>query len=387
MFQFKQYNWRRINVSLIIVVIILNICSAFIVRFAAESQFKKSYFIGQIVAMIFGLFIATVVALIDYHFICRFVPIFYLIGTAMVAATRFSPLGTDLSTGSFRWIRIGFNFQPSEVCKIIIILTLAVFYVYMREKMDKFSTLIYGGILFMIPTMFILVQSDLSSSLVIVFIFAMMTYAAGLSYKIITPVLAVAIPSFFALLWYVQQPWQKLLHGYQKVRILSYFDPVTYALTGAYQQNKSILAIGSGRLLGKALDDTTAGVRNYSVVDVTESDFIFTVIGEELGFIGSCAILLLLAFVIIHCLRTAKKAKDYLGKLIAIGIASMFMFQVFANVGVATRLLPNTGLPLPFLSRGMSSTLSSMIGIGIILNIGLQSGNGSRNGFSMSNYD
>lgn len=387
MFQFKQYNWRRINVSLIIIVIILNICSAFIVRFAAESQFKKSYFIGQIVAMFFGLFIATVVALIDYHFICRFVPILYLIGTAMVAATRFSPLGTDLSTGSFRWIRIGFNFQPSEVCKIIIILTLAVYYVYMREKMDKFSTLVYGGILFMIPTMFILVQSDLSSSLVIVFIFAMMTYAAGLSYKIITPVLAISIPSFFALLWYVQQPWQKLLHGYQKIRILSYFDPETYALSGAYQQNKSILAIGSGRLIGKVLDDTTAGVRNYSVVDVTESDFIFTVIGEELGFIGSCGILLLLAIVVINCLRTAKKAKDYLGKLIAIGIASMFMFQVFANVGVATRLLPNTGLPLPFLSRGMSSTLSSMIGIGIILNIGLQSGNGSRNGFSMSNYD
>jgi len=387
MFQFKQYNWKRINASLIIVVLVLNICSAFIVRFAAQSQFKKSYFIGQIVAMFFGLFIMAFVALVDYHFICRLVPLLYLVGTVLVMLTRIGPLKTDLKTGSYRWIKIGFNFQPSEICKIVIILTLAVYYVYMRDKMDKFTTLIYGAILFMIPTFFILTQSDLSSSLVIVFIFAIMTYAAGLSYKIIIPVLSVGIPTFIGLLIYIQMPGQKLLKDYQLSRIMAFFNPDAYAQGAAYQQNMSILSIGSGRLVGKVLEDSTQGARNYVYVDVTESDFIFTVIGEELGFIGSCAILALLAIVVIKCLRVAKKASDYQGKLIAIGIASMFMFQVFANVGVATRLLPNTGLPLPFLSRGMSSTLSSAIGIGIILNIGLQSGNGPRNGFSLSDYD
>jgi len=387
MFQFKQYNWKRINASLIIVVLVLNICSAFIVRFAAQSQFKKSYFIGQIVAMFFGLFIMAFVALVDYHFICRLVPLLYLVGTVLVMLTRIGPLKTDLKTGSYRWIKIGFNFQPSEICKIVIILTLAVYYVYMRDKMDKFTTLIYGAILFMIPTFFILTQSDLSSSLVIVFIFAIMTYAAGLSYKIIIPVLSVGIPTFIGLLIYIQMPGQKLLKDYQLSRIMAFFNPDAYAQGAAYQQNMSILSIGSGRLVGKVLEDSTQGARNYVYVDVTESDFIFTVIGEELGFIGSCAILALLAIVVIKCLRVAKKASDYQGKLIAIGIASMFMFQVFANVGVATRLLPNTGLPLPFLSRGMSSTLSSAIGIGIILNIGLQSGIGPRNGFSLSDYD
>ncbi len=108
-------------------------------------------------------------------------------------------------------------------------------------------------------------------------------------------------------------------------------------------------------------------------MDVVESDFIFAVIGEEAGFIGSCILIALLVYIVVKCLLTAKYAKDYLGALIAAGISAMFMFQVFANIGVATRLLPNTGLPLPFLSYGLSSTIGSMTAIGLILNISLQS--------------
>lgn len=387
MFQFKQYNWKKVNVSLVIVVTILCLCSAFMVRCAAEEQFKNSYFKGQITALIMGLFVMAVVALIDYHFICRFVLFYYIIGTFMVFATKFTPIGTDLGTGSFRWLSIGFNFQPSEVCKIILILTLAVYFEYRRDKMEHFTTLVFGGIIMVLPTMFVMMQSDLSSSLVMVFIFAMMAYASGLSYKIIGSVLAICVPAVIALFWYVQQPWQKILHGYQYDRIMSWLDPEAYALSEAWQQNQSIQAIGSGQLFGKLFTDPDAKRHYVGNVDVVESDFIFTVIGEELGFVGSCVILGLLAIVIIKCLRTSKRARDYQGRMIALGIASMFMFQVFANIGVATRLLPNTGLPLPFLSRGLSSTLSCMIGIGIILNIGLQSRDGSRSGFSMSDYD
>lgn len=386
MFQFKQYNWKRINVSLVITVMILCMVSAYIVRCAADKQFKSSYFRGQIIAMIAGLLIIVVVSLIDYHFICRFVPVFYAATTIMCAATKFSPLGTDLDTNSWRWLKVGFNLQPSELAKIALILTLAVYFSSRREKMDKLSTLVLAGVLTMLPTMFIMVQSDLSSSMVMLFIFVVLTYASGLSYKIIGAIAAVVVPVGGALLWYIQQPWQNLLKGYQYKRVMSFLDPGKYALGEAYQQIGSISAIGSGRLLGKIFTDST-GNRNYVKVDVRESDFIFTVIGEELGFIGSCIVLLLLAIVIIKCLIAAKKAKDYLGRMVALGIASMFMFQIFANVGVATRLLPNTGLPLPFLSRGMSSMLSCMIGIGIIINIGLQSGNGSRSGFSMNDYN
>lgn len=388
MFRFKQYDWKKWNVSLVIVVTILCICSAVLVRCAAEPRFKSSYFKGQIVTLAAGLFILTVVSLIDYHFICRFVIMYYIIGTVMVFATKFSPFREDLHTRSFRWLSIGgINFQPSELVKIILILTFAVYFEYRREKMDRFTTLFFGGIILAVPTFFVMIQSDLSSSLVMVFIFIIMAYASGLSYKIIGSVAAVTIPSCAALFWYLLQPWQKLLHGYQYKRLASWRDPDAYALDEAWQQIQSINSIGTGRLFGKMFTDP-GGSRYYpNRVDVTESDFIFTVMGEELGFVGCCVILALLAMVIVKCLRTAKAARDYQGKMVAIGIASMYMFQVFANVGVATRILPNTGLPLPFISRGLSSTLSSMIGIGIVLNIGIQSRYGSRSGFSMSDYD
>lgn len=388
MFRFKQYDWKKWNISLAIVVVILCMCSAVLVRSAADTRFKASYFKGQIVTLVIGLFILAVVSLIDYHFICRFVIFYYIAGTIMVVLTKFGPLASDLKTGSYRWISYhGINFQPSEIVKIILILSLAVYFEYQRDNMERFTTLLIGGIIMAIPTFFILIQSDLSSSLVIIFVFIIMSYASGLSYKIIGCVTAVAIPCFAVLFWYVIQPWQKLLADYQYKRIASWLDPEKYALKEAWQQTQSINSIGTGRLFGKMFTDQSGSRFYQGRVDVVESDFIFTVMGEELGFVGCCVILALLAIVIIKCLRTAKEARDYQGKMVAIGIAAMYMFQVFANVGVATRLLPNTGLPLPFISRGLSSTLSSMIGIGIVLNIGLQSKYGSRSGFSMSDYD
>ena len=145
-----------------------------------------------------------------------------------------------------------------------------------------------------------------------------------------------------------------------------------------YQQLNSVQAIGAGKLYGKLLSEGTSSVRGYNSVGVRESDFIWSIVGEEFGFLGCCLIILLLFVVIVMCLLVAKKAKDRLGRLIAIGISAMFMFQVFANIGVATMILPNTGLPLPFISYGLSSLVSAMIAVGIVLNIGLQQKNSVR---------
>lgn len=375
MFNFKQYDWKRYNISLVIIVIVLCIISAFIVRLAGGEADGQSFFKRQLFGLVFGLFIIAFVSIIDYHFICRFVIFYFIVGTIMAAATKHSPIGTDLGTDSYRWLDLYvFNLQPSELCKVILILTLAVFFTNMREKMDKFSTFFLGAFIMLIPTVFILTQSDLSSSLVMMFIFAMTIFAAGISYKIIATLLITGIPISLALFWYVQQPYQKLLNEYQANRILGFLNPDEHATSTMWQQDNAVKAIASGKVYGKLILDNV-GTRKYLYVDVRESDFIFSVIGEELGFIGSCFIIGLLAFIIIKCLITAKKARDYTGMLIAIGTASMFMFQVFANIGVATSILPNTGLPLPFMSYGLSSMLSSMISIGLIINIGLQSTN------------
>lgn len=382
MFNFKQYDWRRYNFTFLVIMIILGICSAYFVSFAiAEtmgSEYSGSYFRRQIISMIAGVVIAVIVSLIDYRRICDYVVIYYIVGTIMAAATRLTPWGTDLDTDSFRWLKFpGFNFQPSEICKIIIILALAVFFTSRKDEMDSLKTFFLGILIVMVPTGFILIQSDLSSSLVILFIFAIMIFAAGLSYKIVVPTVVISFLSIVGGVWMLTQPAVAKyvpLREYQIARIVGFLNPEKYALKEMYQQLKSIQAIGSGQLIGKLLSGESG--RNYGNVDVCESDFIFSVIGEEVGFIGSCLIIGLLCVLIFLCIRAAKRCHDTMGYLIAIGISAMFMFQVFANVGVAACILPNTGLPLPFLSNGISSLMSSSIAVGMILNIGIQNTSG-----------
>lgn len=307
----------------------------------------------------------------------------YIVTTLMAAATKFSPLGDDQGTDSYRWLDFKIiEFQPSEVCKIAIILALAAFFAKRKDNLKNFKTFFLACAIALVPTMFILVQSDLSSSIVMIVILIMMLANSGIGHKVLGPVAAVMIPVAGFLFWYIQQPGQKLLHGYQLKRIMGWLHPEEQALDTMFQQNNSILSIASGKLYGKMLDGTTT-TRNYSKVDVTESDFIWTPIGEEFGFIGCMVILLLLSIIIIKCFIAAKNAKDYTGMMIAVGIGSMFCFQVFINIGVATRLLPNTGLPLPFLSNGLTSLLSYMIMIGILLNIGIQPTRGSGDSFEI----
>lgn len=379
MFNFKQYDWKRYNFLILIIVITLCVSSAYFIKFAVGEELGGSYFKRQIIAMIGGIFVAVIISFIDYRRICDFVIIYYIIGTILVAATRLSPIGTDLGTSSYRWIKLpGLNFQPSEICKIIVILTLAVYLTKNLEEMNRWKMLLIPLLIVMIPTGFILIQSDLSSSLVILFVFAMMIFMAGISYKIVTPILGIGIPAFLAVIWFLQQPIAKKIipenNHYQIDRVIGFLNPEKFSITTMYQQLNSIQAIASGKLTGKLLSDESTASRGYHWVDVCESDFIFTVIGEEVGFLGSCLIIGLLCMIVFLCIRTANECQDSLGKLIAIGISAMFMFQVFANIGVATMILPNTGLPLPFLSNGISSMLSGMIAIGIILNIGIQSG-------------
>jgi rod shape determining protein RodA len=376
---------KRYNLLLLFTVTILGVAGACFIRLAGGTDSGDRNFKKQIFGLLAGLVIGVFVSCIDYHLISRFVLLYYIIGTVMVAATRFSPLGTDVNTGSYRWLKLpGMNFQPSEVMKIILVLTLAVFLNRQEERMERFRTLIFAGLIMALPTGFVLVQSDLSSSLVMIFLFAIMVFAAGLSYKIVCTVLGISIPSFLIFFWYIQQPYQLLLEPYQLDRILGFLNPEKYSNSIMYQQNHSVQAIASGQLIGKAFMSTASNTRGYRYVDVNEADFIFSVIGEEVGFLGSCVIIGLLALVVILCVKAARKAYDRLGMLIAIGIAAMFMFQIFANIGVATSMLPNTGLPLPFLSAGLSSMVSSMIGIGLILNIDFQSTQrGRHSGFSM----
>ncbi len=366
MFNFKQYDFKRYNIALVVIVIIIGVIGTFLIK-----QVKPELYTRHFIGLVGGIFIALFVSLVDYHFISSFYIVLYIINMVLLVLVKL--IGVSYHN-SQRWLNLYFvEIQPSELSKIILIIFAAKVYSIFRHKINNAWVLILSTISIALPTFLILIQTNLSTSLVIAFIFAMMIFAAGISWKIILPVIIIGVPCVMGLFWYIQQPYQRLLEPYQQKRVLSIINPELYPDT-MYQQNNSITAIGSGQLYGKILSDNGNGSRNYGNgrIPIAESDFIFSVAGEEFGFIGCSIIIGLYAMIVYICIMTAKKAPDYIGMLIAIGIASMFTFQLFVNIGVATMLLPNTGIPLPFLSQGLSSMLSGMLGIGIILNIRLQ---------------
>ncbi|MDD3173670.1 MAG: FtsW/RodA/SpoVE family cell cycle protein [Herbinix sp.] len=366
MFNLKQYDFKRYNITLIIIVIILGVIGGYLIRLAKPGE---SLYIKQLAGLGGGILLAIFVSMFDYHFICGFYIVLYVFNLVLLVLVRVA--GTSINHAK-RWLDLGFTmFQPSELSKIILILFAAKLFTMFRQKINNAWVLILTTVSVALPTCLILIQTNLSTSLVIMFIFVIMIFAAGLSWKIILPIIVIGVPCVIGLFWYIQQDYQVLLQPYQQERVLSYLNPEQFQDT-MYQQDNSVLAIGSGQLLGKILSEDAADSRNYGTIPIRESDFIFSVAGEEFGFIGSCLIICLYAVIVYICITTARKASDYMGMLIAIGIASMFTFQLFVNIGVATKLLPNTGIPLPFLSYGLSSLTSGMIAIGIILNIRLQ---------------
>lgn len=368
----KDYDWKRYNFPLVAIVILMGMIGTFSLWIIGSGYNKDADFKKHLIGLLLGLIIMAVVSIVDYHSICRYVIVYYIIVTGLVAATKFSPLGTDNGKDAYRWLDLpGFQLQPSELCKIMVIFAIAVMLTKLQDKLQTFIPFIAVIAVISLPLAFVLVQPDLSSSIVIVFIAAMMLFASGLSYKVIVPVVCVAVPLFFVAMWYIQQPNPLFIKPYQVGRIIGFRHPELYPDI-VYQQENSIEAISSGQLYGKYILGGISDVRQYNRVDVTESDFIWSAIGEEFGFIGCFAIIIVLMVFIFMCLHVAKNAVDYTGKMLAIGISSMFMFQIFANIGVATMILPNTGLPLPFLSSGLSSMFTYMIAIGILLNINIQ---------------
>lgn len=373
MFQFKQYNFKHYDLTMMFFVILLSGIGAYLVRLVeAEGE---GLFTKQVGGILLGIGIVVVVSLIDYHFISQFYIVLYIINLVLLVAVR---LGGVTINNSKRWLDLKvITFQPSELSKVITIIVLAKLFTMFRKKMNKFYVLALTGILTAIPTFFILIQTNLSTSIVIMFVFIIMIFAAGLSYKIILPILIIGIPAIFGTLWCIEQDYDVFfLTQYQQTRIASFLNPESDTSSATmYQQDNSIQVIGSGKLIGKLLTEGEESIQSDTYVPISESDFIFSVVGEALGFIGGCVIIVILSVIIFKCISIARHAPDFMGMLIAVGVASMFMFQVFVNIGVATALLPNTGIPLPFVSYGLSSMVSSMIAIGLVINISLQKKN------------
>ena len=242
-----------------------------------------------------------------------------------------------------------------------------------EEDLNSFRTIITAVLLFAPTALLIVMQPDLSTTISIVLVFCVMMYIAGLSYKFIGTMLAILIPTAVIFISIAVQPNQPFLKDYQQGRILAWLEPEKYASDQAFQQNNSMMAIGSGQLTGKGLNNnTTTSVKNGNYIPEPQTDFIFAIVGEELGFVGCCIVIGLLLLIVIQCILIGIKAQDMAGRIICCGIAAQIAVQSFVNISVATGIFPNTGIPLPFVSYGLTSLVSMFMGIGFVLNVGLQ---------------
>lgn len=362
----KPYKLKDYKFSLVILVTALSIIGTQVVGSARESLQNK-----QIFGVAAGTIIMLIVSLIDYVWVLN---MYWLIYAAAVGSLAMVLVIGQRVNGAKRWIDVGFTtFQPSELAKILLILFFAKFIMDHRNNINDKMTIIKYAVLAAIPLALILIEPNLSTTICTALVICLLIYVGGLSYRFIAAVLLILIPVTAIFLVIAVQPNQPFLKDYQQERILAFLNPEEHASDAAYQQNNSEMAIGSGQLTGKGLDNnTTTSVKNGNFILEPQTDFIFAIIGEELGFIGSCIVIALLLLVVIQCILIGVRSQDMAGQVIGCGVGGLIGFQSFINIGVATNILPNTGVPLPFVSYGLTSLVSLYIGIGFVLNVGLQ---------------
>lgn len=362
----KKYRVRDYDFKLIIMLIAITVVGILVIGSADRSYQSK-----QILGFVMGLFLMVVISLFDYSTFLNFCWIIYIGNLVLLLLVEFFG---EKSNNAQRWVSIaGIRFQPSETAKILLILFYAQYIMKHKETISSLKTIISMLVLLAPPLLLIYRQPDLSTTIMIALLFCVLLFMGGLSYKIIFGVLAIAVPLFVIFLTLVLQPDQTLLKDYQQTRILAWLNPAEYSTSEGYQQENSKMAIGSGELFGKGLNNNEiSSVKNGNFISEPQTDFIFAIVGEELGFAGGCLVVGLLFLITLECLMIARKAKDIAGMLIATGMATVIGFQSFMNIGVATGIVPNTGIPLPFVSYGLTSLVSLYIGMGFVLNVRLQ---------------
>ena len=365
---FRDYRLRNYDFKLILMILILSIVGILAVGSAEESLQSK-----QIFGVIAGTVLMIGISLMNYKWLIKLNWFMYIGNLLLLLLVKF--LGDEGGYGAQRWLEIGtFRFQPSETAKILLILFFAQFIMKYKDKLNTLPVLGACVVLILIPWYLVFDQPDLSTSIVLIVIFCIVIFAGGLSWKIILGILAVAIPAFVILISIALKPGTEYLAEYQKNRILAFINPEEYALDEALQQLNSVTAIASGMLDGKGYkNNEITSVINGNYVSQPQTDFIFAVIGEEFGFKGSVLVIVLIIGIALECISIGRQSSDLAGQIIASGMGGLIAFQGFINIGVATFILPNTGLPLPFVSYGLTSLMSLFMGMGFVLNVKLQS--------------
>ena len=311
-----------------------------------------------------GLVLAVILARIDYSRLRGTKYVVYGLLIASIFAVQ--SLGT-VARGSRRAIDVGFfSFQASELGKVLLLVALAAFVVDRSRTLQQRDTTVRVMLLTLIPAALVIVQPDLGSGLVYIVIGLAVLFVAGVSWRHFAALFALGAVAIALTLVVAPKVGVTVLHGYQKDRLTAFLNPTDNPAKQGYQQNQSRIAIGSGEKTGRG---DRATQTKYNFLPEHHTDFVFAVVGERWGFAGAAFVLSMYALLIWRGLRILTIAKNLFGALIAGGIVSMLLFQVFVNVGMTIGIMPITGIPLPLLSYGGSSVLTTFLAVGLLQSI------------------
>lgn len=351
--------WSKFDVVLLGTVILLVLIGILFIR-SATLDAVDTDLIGrvsdQITFSFLGFATLFIMASIDYRLLGALQP--YIYGTLVISLALVGVAGQVGGAGAQRWLNVGIPIQPSEIGKMLIIIALGQHLTNQYNKLDQFSTVIISIIYMTIPMALIFIQPNLGNTIAFTVIWFSMIWGAGLRLRhlaILGAVVVFALP----ILWLNME-------DYQRQRITTFINPESDP-DAQFNVDQSLISIGSGGLLGKGYANGTQTQGRF--LRVRHTDFIFSVIAHEVGFVGAVTVLFLLGVVIYRITQIGMNARDPLGSLICYGMAGIIFFQTFTAVGMNVALLPVTGLTLPFVSSGGTSLLSLLFGIGLVQSV------------------
>ncbi len=354
------YYFKHTDKLLLLICMVITAFDIVIVNSLYENAFiTKDMLITQIAASVLGVFAALVIGFIDYRFMAKF---WYIMAPAalILQLLLFTPLGIERGD-DLAWLNLGFTtIQPSEILKLVFIITLSLHITKVGDKLNKFSHLLLLCLHGLFPVALIIKQGDAGSALVFLFIFLLMIFYAGISWKYIFAA-AAAVP----VLGYVI--WNYVMQDHHRRRILILFDEELQEaerLDAYMQQYNGKIALGSGQLTGLGFHSNS-----YTEVPEIYNDFIFSYIGMTLGFIGCMCVVIALAVLCLKILADTSSADTKMGKLICVGVFSMVLFHSIINIGMVLSVIPVIGIPLPFLSTGGTSMVMMYASIGLVLSV------------------
>lgn len=352
---------KKLDFFLITIVAIIAIIGLFLIYSATKSNDSSvRQLIVQSVAILLGSTMMLIISSIDYNVYSKYTKYIYAASILILIFVLIFGEGKE-ETGANSWIRVGgIGVQPSELVKLAFCLTFSFHLASVKENINKFSVLCKLILHFGVLAGLVLLQNDTGTAMVFAMMFIVMLFVGGLSYKYIFAALGGAC---------ILAPvaWFGLMHSYQKERILVFLNPERDASGYGYQVSQSKIAIGSGEFAGRGY---LKGPQNQlGLLPEKDTDFIFGVAGEELGFLGAAVIVILLIILILRCFYISSHARDDVGMFICAGIAAMFLFHTVENIFMCIGLLPVTGIPLPFLSYGGSSAATNLMAVGLVLSV------------------